>query len=87
MIVTGWGGVDPIDTLLLVTAETTEDLHMTRKVCPPSIVEEKLPLILKILGPRVVFFFWDAFGRVEPLVDTHHLQKIKSRYAKSPYIF
>ena len=47
-----------------MTAETTEDLHMTRKVCPRSIVEEKLPLILKILGPGAVFFllgcFWEG---------------------------
>ena len=66
VIVTGWGGVDPIDTLLLWwlkgdSWDYWRSPHMTRKVCPPSIVAEKLPLILKILGPGAVFFLLGCF--------------------------
>ena len=82
MIVTGWGGVDPIDTLLLwwlkgdswdYWRSPHDEKGMSSQHCWREVASNPEDSG----GRELFFFFWDAFGRVEPMVVTHHLQKIK----------
>ena len=92
VIVTGWGGVDPIDTLLLwwlkgdswdYWRSPHDEKGMSSQHCCREVASN-----LKILGPGAGFFsFGMLLGRVEPLVVTHHVQKMKSRNTQKIQIF